>query len=156
MEATTHYPRTKVHIPDRYLTSSEPRPLSRHVSYQLACCLDTAMSCADAELEGRVKNMDWYHLSSIVFFYRDGEKDECCHAGYSATYLSYNAGKPTVHQYGWDMLVAWNGKDSMLADMLRQQHGLCRYSLFTRKDYRWQFNHAGQLPMYRRKEEELD
>ena len=132
------------------LTGLEPRPLSRQAGEELADCLDTVSTNADWELAGkRAGGMSIYHLRSVSLLYEDGELDECNYAGYEACYLSYNAGKPMVVQYGWDVIVCRTGNDNAMA--MRCRCHLRRYSLFTRQDRRWVFNHAGQLPYRKEK-----
>lgn len=129
------------------LTGLEPRPLSRGVNEELADALDTAMSETN-ELLSQQQPICYYHLRSMTLLYDDMETDPTNYAGCVACYLSHDGGKPTVHCYGWDIAeVCWTGKEADAADQLRQHLCLKRYSLFTRSNGVWRFNHAGQLPI---------
>ena len=143
-----------------WLTGLEPAPLIRHRNaYILSDTLDTVACVSDEALVPclpRGTNLSYYHVYSVALFYRDMEQDPEEYAGFLTAYTSFNAGKPTVHMYCWQQAVCWNGKDSMLADIMRVKTGLRRYLMFLRmadkNGYTWEFHHAGQLPIYRVKE----
>lgn len=150
-----------------WLTGSEPAPLvhTRKPCHDMASVLDTVMSASDEALSDALpkahrlpckpRHVD-FRLYSIALFYHDIECDPYNHAGYLATYISHYYGKPTVHQYGWEQLVCWNGKDSVRADEARMEAGLRRYAMFLRRvemanshpRFLWEFCHNGQLPVY--------
>ncbi len=134
-----------------HLTGLEPRPLSRHVSQDIADTLNLVLAIADIALEKAAsQSVLSYHPRSIALLYDDGEQLETEYSGFQACYLSYNGGKPVVCCYGWgEPIVCWGAKDGAKAEYARHQNGLKRYSLFVRNNNIWTLSHVGQIPFGR-------
>ncbi len=151
----------------RWFTGLETAPLHhrRFVDASMSDTLDNISTVSDDLLATSLPKhcrLSEYTMYSIVVFYHNCECDGVCkcsptnNAGYISNYTSHCSGRPAVHQYGWDTVVAWSARDYLQAETMRHAMQLTRYALFVRAlikpdkkhvVWHWEYHHSGQLPL---------